>query len=236
MKKSKIFLAVLLTFTYLFSVFFCLNAFEKVSPVVAIDDGLKIVVDAGHGGIDGGVSGVKTGIKESDLNLQIALKLGGRLKENGFFVTQTRKTESGLYGTTAKGFKKRDMEKRKEIIEKAKPSFVLSVHQNRFPSASSRGAVVFYKTGDEASKTLALLMQERLNALYEEKGVKGRKCASGEYFILECADCPSVLVECGFLSSPLDEALLLSDGFQEELISAVTSSVVAYLAQAGNAA
>lgn len=232
MKKGFIFKALIVFSVYLFSVLLCVFSLPKAVAVNGALGGLTVVVDAGHGGIDGGVTGIKTGIKESDLNLTYALLLGDRLEENGFLVTQTRKTSAGLYGTTAKGFKRRDMERRKEIIQDAAPSFVISLHQNLYPSASSRGGVVFYKKGDEESKYLAFLMQERINDLYVNAGGRARTCAEGEFYILECVDCPSVLIECGFLSSPLDEKLLIDGVFQQKFVSVITSALTDYLVSA----
>ena len=190
---------------------------------------MRIVLDAGHGGVDGGVVGKTTGVKESDLNLAVTFRLKEAFEDMGFAVTLTRKTDAGLYGTTAKGFKKRDMQKRKEIVENADPALVLSVHQNFYPSSTSRGAQVFYSKKREESKRLALALQSSLNALYKTEGVKGRNASSGEYFMLECTSAPSVILECGFLSSPADEALLQSVAWQRKLAESVVAGVMAFL-------
>ncbi|MBQ8406662.1 MAG: N-acetylmuramoyl-L-alanine amidase, partial [Clostridia bacterium] len=120
----------------------------------------------------------------------------------------------------------------REIIQADAPSFLISLHQNLYPSASSRGGVVFYKKGDEKSKRLALLMQERINDLYLNAGGRARTCAEGEFYILECGECPSVLIECGFLSSPLDEKLLIDGVFQQKFVSVITSALTDYLVSA----
>ena len=125
----------------------CVRVLSGSTAVAAFEDGLRVVIDAGHGGIDGGVVGRTTGVKESDINLDIAYELQYVLEDMGFEVTMTRKTQAGLYDTTAKGFKRRDMEKRREIIQRAKPDFVLSVHQNYYPSSAYRGGQVFYPLG-----------------------------------------------------------------------------------------
>ena len=200
-----------------------------VSVFSASQSGIKIVLDAGHGGIDGGVTGVRTGVKESDLNLAITLVLKEELEKMGFEVTLTRKTETGLYGTTAKGFKKRDMEKRKEIILEEKPSLVLSIHQNKFPSKSQRGAQVFYNKKSSNGKKFALTLQEKLNGLYKTEGVKERKASSGDFFMLNITTAPSVIIECGFLSNPSDENLLLSKDWQKRLAENIAEGVMAYL-------
>ena len=129
----------------------CVNRLNE-QPVSAFSDGMRIVVDAGHGGMDGGVCGRMTGEKESDLNLAVSLALKEELTDMGFVVTLTRKTEAGLYDTASRGFKKRDMQKRKEIIEEVKPDLIISIHQNFYPVKSTRGGQVFYSKNAEESR------------------------------------------------------------------------------------
>lgn len=193
------------------------------------NEGMRIVVDAGHGGIDGGVSGVRTGVKESDVNLSIAYALKARLEEMGFEVIMTRKTEAGLYGAPTKGFKRRDMEARQKIIEKASPLAVISIHQNFYSSRSVRGGQVFYNGEQERSGALGEAIQTELNTLYGEIGVKNRGAKAGNYFILECTDFPSVIVECGFLSNPNDDELLCSSTWKGRLSQAIAAGVMGYL-------
>ena len=199
------------------------------APVSAAEEKtMKIVIDAGHGGIDGGVTGKTSGVKESDLNLAIAYLTAEKFRDAGFEIVMTRKTEEGLYGAATKGFKKRDMQKRKEIIEEARPAAVISIHQNYYPSSFSRGGQAFYYKGNECGEMLAEDIQRSLNALYGGKGVKKHVKASGDFFMLSCSEYPSALVECGFLSNAKDEALLLTDSFQSEIAQAIVSGVIAY--------
>ena len=191
---------------------------------------IKIVLDAGHGGMDSGVKGITTAVKESDINLAITLRLKETLDDMGFETSLTRKTEAGLYDAATDGFKRRDMQKRKEIVQKADPALVISVHQNSYPSASVRGAQVFFKRGDAKGEEFASCLQEKLNALYQTEKVKSRKHTPSEYFMLSCSENPSVIVECGFLTSPADEKLLLSASWQKRLAESIAAGVVAYLA------
>ena len=131
MKKAFLWIVAFVTAGFITACSLCVFTLNSSQPVSAFEsEGLKVVIDAGHGGIDGGVSGVGTGAKESDINLQIALKLHEKCTDSGFSSVLTRKTQEGLYGVATKGFKKRDMERRKEIILEEKPSLVLSVHQH----------------------------------------------------------------------------------------------------------
>lgn len=193
---------------------------------------LTVVIDAGHGGIDGGVVGTESGVKESDINLDLSRRLMRSFEDAGFFVVMTRETEAGLYGTATAGYKKRDMKRRSEIIHESNPALVISVHQNFFSLRSRRGAQVFFRESNERSKTLACLIQAALNDMPE--CVKKSDPLKGDYYILNCNDYPSVIVECGFLSNAEDEALLLSGEYRDKLAAAISAGALRYLSSAAN--
>ena len=185
-----------------------------------------IVLDAGHGGADPGVLGAVSHVKESDVNLKIVQKLQELFSDAGFRVVLTRKNEGGLYGLPTKGYKRRDMEKRREIIQESQANLVISVHQNNFTADRTRyGGQVFFRDGDENSAAFAEEIQSRLNTL------SGRQVSAlkGDFFMLECTNAPSVLVECGFLSNAREEQLLLSDEYQTQVADAVFQGTLAYL-------
>ncbi len=219
-------MAVIIGFTM--AVGLCVR--ELVSPLAVsnFENGMRIVLDAGHGGMDGGVVGKKTRVKESDLNLSITYKLKAELEDAGFTVTLTRKTDAGLYDAATKGFKRRDMQKRREIIQSVKPALVISIHQNFYPSQTTRGAQVFYSKNSEGGRTLAFGMQSKLNTLYAEENVRARNAASGDFYILECVESPSIIIECGFLSSEKDERLLCDEAWQKKLAQSITSGILSY--------
>lgn len=194
---------------------------------------LTVVIDAGHGGIDGGVVGTVTKTKESDINLQIARKLQTQFEDAGFQVVQTRPTEAGLYGAAVNGYKKRDMQRRAQIISQNSPAAVISVHQNFFPLSSRRGAQVFFRESNANSRTLACAVQAALNGMPE--CVRPSEALKGDYYILNCSDFPSVIVECGFLSNAEDEELLISDSYQMRLAETICMGTLAYLAAASSA-
>ncbi len=217
-------LAVAVTFA------FC---FFALSRAAAKSLRLTVVIDAGHGGVDGGVVGTTTGTKESDINLSIARILQREFEEAGFSVVQTRPTEAGLYEAATAGYKRRDMQKRAEIIQKNAPSVMISVHQNFFSDPARRGAQVFYREDNDASKTLACLVQTSLNSMPE--CVKKTAALAGDYFVLNCSDTPSVIVECGFLSNPQDEALLIGREYQEKIAAAIAAGTLTFLSSGANA-
>jgi N-acetylmuramoyl-L-alanine amidase len=174
-------------------------------------NGIKIVIDAGHGGIDGGVVGMDGKTKESTLNLYISKILANELSRKGYIVTMTRKTDSGLYQTGATNKKLSDMQKRKQIINEVAPSLVISIHQNYYPSKSVSGAQVFYSDKQEKSKEYAEKMQSSLNGFLSQN--KQSKLA--DYYILQCSVYPTMLIECGFVSNASDLKNLLNPSYRE---------------------
>ena len=184
-----------------------------------------VVVDAGHGGVDGGVVGKKTGVKESELNLAVAKKLRDLLRSSGFTVVMTRESSAGLYGFPGKGFKRRDMEKRRDVILNAGADVVISVHMNYFSDGRRRGGQTFYFGGSKEGRALASFLQEEFNAL----GERDYKPLAGDYYMLECTSVPSCIVECGFLSNAEDEALLLTESYQSAVAYAIFKGIAAYL-------
>ncbi|MGN0823099.1 MAG: N-acetylmuramoyl-L-alanine amidase [Candidatus Gallimonas sp.] len=193
---------------------------------------LTVVIDAGHGGIDGGVTGVKSGVKESDVNLAVSRELQAVFEEAGITVVQTRLTEAGLYDAATPGYKKRDMRKRAEIIASAAPVLVISVHQNSFSLPTRRGAQVFYRADSERSATLANLIQNALNEMPE--CVRKSNPLTGDYFMLNCSEYPSVIVEGGFMTNAEDEALLLNAEYRKKLAKAIAEGALEFIASAAN--
>ena len=187
-----------------------------------------IVIDAGHGGIDGGVVGKNTGVKESDINLEIAKLAKKVFVDSGFKVILTRENEDGLYGSATEGFKKRDMKKRQEIIQNAKANLVLSVHCNKFASPLRSGPQVFFGKNTEGQK-LALKLQKVLNDFTKNS----HSPLEGDYFMLKCTTSPSVIVECGFLSNPDDEAKLCDPNYRQQLAETIFKGVMLYLSAGG---
>lgn len=190
-----------------------------------------VVVDAGHGGIDSGVTGVKSGVCESDLNLAIALKLKGVFERSGIRVVLTRKSSGGLYGSLSVGHKKRDMQARRKIIEECNPTLVISIHQNQYHLSSRRGAQVFFNQDSDNGKLLAGCIQNQLNGLVA--GGRSYSALKGDYYILNISPCPAVIVECGFLSNEQDEALLLSEDYQSLLAEGIYNGVIQYFGGGG---
>ena len=226
-RRSIIIISVLLATVLTFVL--CIGALYDKPIGNAVVNKIRIVLDAGHGGIDAGVSGVNTNVRESDLNLKVVKKLENYLIGAGMNVVLTRSTDAGLYGIASGNLKRKDMEKRKEIIKSAQPHLVISVHMNQYSLSTRRGAQVFYKNNDEKSKQLADSIQDSFNA--EINIDREYSALTGDYYILNCSNYPSVIAECGFLSNPEDEELLITDKYQDDVAYAIFKGVVGFFAQ-----
>ena len=186
-----------------------------------------IVIDVGHGGSDNGVIGKESGVTESEINLLVSFNLKSKLEERGVSVILTREGKSVLNGKS--GTKKDDFEKRKSIINDAQPDVIVSIHQNKFPDASRRGAQVFFNAQSAEGKSLATAVQSGLNELNLQNVNRTYDALKGDYYILNCSSYPSCIVECGFLSNPEDEKLLLDATYRDELCKKITKGIFAYL-------
>lgn len=190
-----------------------------------------VVVDAGHGGADAGVTGVRTGVKESDLNLKIALLLGEYLASGGIKVVYTREGDyMRPFAGVTDNKKRADMFYRGDVINSAKPSAVISVHINFYRSPSRRGAQTFFDRNSPEGRELANIAQDVLNRdINPELGGREYSALSAEKYILQCSPYPAMIAECGFLSNPLDEAALLRPDFQAEIAYALFQAAAIFL-------
>lgn len=197
----------------------------------------KVVIDPGHGGIDGGAES-RDGICEKDINLYIAKKLKKQLEKENIRIVMTRKGGEGLYDDSCEGairsLKTEDMRRRKEIIDEACADIVVSIHLNSFTQDTSvKGAQVFYPaSGDEAvleaSKRAAELVQEGMNdEINLEK--KRTALAKGDVFLLRDVMTPIIIVECGFLSNSDEAENLKKDNYQDKIVKVLQKSICLYL-------
>ena len=197
---------------------------RQLSKDVSLID-YTIVIDAGHGGMDSGKVATD-GTRESDLNLQYAKTLGQMFDQSGFNVVYTRTNEGGLYGLPTKGFKLRDMQARKSIVQKCGANIVISIHMNQFGAQLSRkGPHVFYQKDFDEGQKLANALQQTFN---NHTG-NNHECIAGDYYMCREMPCPSVIVECGFLSNAQDLARLKTDEYRQTLCNLIFSGVMNYL-------
>ena len=221
--RKKLLIFATIAMAVIVSICFGLSAVS--ASIASPSSRFTIVLDAGHGGIDPGGVGSFTKVKESEINLQIVQKLEKLFADAGFRVVLTRKNSGGLYGLPTSGYKRRDMEKRKEIIEQAKPNVVLSVHQNNFLADRTRcGGQVFFRVDNAESHALANSIQKELNGL----GKNNYAALQGDYYILNCSTYPAVIVECGFLSNAEEEKLLQTEEYQNSIAYAIFCGVLTF--------
>lgn len=207
----------------------CFSA-PYISSAYRRSAGRTVVIDAGHGGADGGVSGVRTGVKESDLNLAMSKIVGEYLESAGFNVVYTRKNEKGLYSALAANKKRDDMEKRAAIINRAEPAAVVSFHMNTYSSPARRGAQVFFDGSSVQGKLLAETVQDTLNREFNLPDTgRGYSALKAEKYILQCSPYPTVIIECGFLSNAIDEKNLTDSEYRAQFGYAVFGALAAFL-------
>lgn len=188
----------------------------------------RIVIDAGHGGIDGGATSC-TGALESSLNLQISLRLDALLHLLGIDTVMIRSSDTSVYteGNTIAAQKVSDLKQRVRIVNETKNAVLISIHQNTFPDARYGGAQVFYG-GEEDSKALA----ESLQSAFAKTINPGsnRKCKkSNGIYLLQNIQCPGILVECGFISNPQEEVKLRSEEYQKKLCCVIAAVASIYV-------
>lgn len=181
------------------------------------------IIDAGHGGIDGGATSC-TGVLESGINLEIALRLNDLMHLLGYDTVMIRTTDTSIYteGNTIAAQKVSDLKERVRICNETTNAILLSIHQNTFSDSKYHGAQVFYANTDR-SKELATQLQSDLSQTFNPDTKRTCKPAKSVY-LLENIQCTGVLIECGFLSNPEEEAKLRNADYQKKLCCVIASS------------
>lgn len=192
-------------------------------------DGLSIVIDAGHGGIDPGKVGINDAL-EKDINLALALKLRDKFSQDSIRIILTRDSDTGLYSEGSTNKKAEDMQTRCKIISDASPIFTVSLHQNSYLSPEVCGAQVFYFGQSQDGKKLADMIQDSLISNVDPDNHRVAK-ANESYYLLKKTPTPTVIVECGFLSNPTEADLLLTDDYQNQLVDAIYNGIQNYLSE-----
>lgn len=185
------------------------------------------VIDAGHGGIDGGATSC-TGVLESMLNLQIALRLEDMMHLLGMNTVMIRRTDTSVYtqGTTIAAQKVSDLKERVRIINDTPNAILVSIHQNTFSDSRYDGAQVFYAP-DDNSRGLAEVMQNSLIQTLNPDSKRAPKNSKGIY-LMQNISRRGILIECGFLSNPEEEAKLRNDTYQISLCGVIAATLSAY--------
>jgi N-acetylmuramoyl-L-alanine amidase len=222
---DKQFLAYLIFLSILFAILFCVA--EKTRSTSELDVLNKapssppktVILDAGHGGEDGGASSAD-GLLEKDLNLALALTMRDILAANGVNVILTRDSDTLLYDRNVdfQGRKKMlDMAARLKIAENANNPVFVSLHMNTYPHPSCQGVQVWYSENNDTSFELAKTIHATTQEILQHENDRPVKRSGSSIYLLHHLQCPAVLVECGFLSSPEEAALLGDESYRQQL-------------------
>lgn len=203
------------------------GAILAMAPVL---QGHVIVIDAGHGGVDPGAVG-PNGVREKDITLEVAKRLGLVLSQSGAAVILTRDSDADLSDESTKGLlakKREDLRRRVEIANERGAEAYVSIHVNSFPSASSSGAQTFYQAGQEDGKFLAEAIQNELKRVLRNT----RRQAKGmDFYTNRETKMPSVTVEIGFMSNPEEERMMLQPEYQDKIVWGIFVGLINHFAK-----
>ncbi len=187
-----------------------------------------IIIDAGHGGVDGGATSC-TGILESQFNLEIAVRLDDLMHLLGYPTKMIRTSDISVYteGETIAQKKISDLKQRVKTVNETENAILLSIHQNFFSANQYHGAQVFYPPTQGSNELAAKLQKNLVSCLNPGSNRKSKK-VSGVY-LMEKIACTGVLLECGFLSNPEEEAKLRAGEYQKKLCCVIAASVSEFL-------
>ncbi len=190
-------------------------------------DNLIIMLDAGHGGIDGGCS-TADGMAEKNINLNIMLSLRDLSKLFGYNVETTRETDKSIHDKGVSGIRNQkisDMENRLEIFNKYNNAICISIHQNTFSDPQFNGAQMFYSDKNELSEQLAAIMQQMFVENLQPNNQREIKLCGKELYLCYYCNNPAVMIECGFLSNPEEAAQLTDYNYQKEVAFTVLTGI-----------
>lgn len=194
---------------------------------------LTVVLDAGHGGVDGGAVGVN-GSVEKDINLTITLEIGRLLSDAGVRVVYTRQDDREVCSDEERdsGHRKMyDLKNRLVIAHATESAVLVSIHMNTYSSPNCQGLQVYYAPTAPEGRILADKIQARVRADLQPSNRRVTKAAGESIYLLHHATCPAVLVECGFLSSPAECKKLSSEDYQRELSFSIFCAIIEYIEQ-----
>ena len=199
-----------------------------LSEHAPIENKKYIIIDPGHGGEDGGATSC-SGVLESSINLEISLRLNELMHLLGIHTIMIRTDDRSVYteGESIAAKKVSDLKERVRLCNSTPNAILISIHQNYFQDKQYHGAQVFFAPSTQ-SKELAQRLQANLISTVNQGSRRNIKRADGIY-LLEKVKCPAILVECGFLSNPEEEAQLRSSEYQEKVCCVIAATVSQYL-------
>ncbi len=182
--------------------------------------GVRIVLDAAHGGEDCDDNKGVTGLREKDVNLDIVLMLGDLLESQGAEVTLTRDSDRAIA-----------LSDRASLSNGKRPDFFLSIGQNSFPNSTASGTETYYYRGDGQGEKLAKLINEELS---RSLGLKNRGVRTAEFYLLREIKASAVMIQLLYISNPEDEKLLRDEGFRKAASNAIFKAIRTYFEARGN--
>lgn len=188
-----------------------------------------VIVDAGHGGEDGGAVN-DNGVLEKDINLVISRDTADLLNFLGFDVIQTREDDSALSdsGDTVRARKVSDMKKRLEIFNSSDNNVIISIHQNKFSQSQYSGTQIFYSPNNQESARLAESIKFSVKGLLQPDNERECKMADSGIYLLKNTTNPAVIVECGFISNPEECQKLLTEEYQKQISFSIIAGFLNY--------
>lgn len=190
-----------------------------------------IVIDAGHGGADGGAV-ASDGISEKVINLEIAYKLNYILRAYGLNTVMTRTDDESIHDSNAKTLREQkvsDIHKRMSIMESDENNIFVSIHQNKFSNSSLWGTQVFYSPNTTDSAVLANCIQNSVCSLLQNDNKRVIKKSGSNIYLLYYAKRTAVLVECGFVSNPQENQLLENSDYQRKMAFSIAFGIMEYI-------
>ena len=198
---------------------------QAYAAAAALEAPYTIIIDAGHGGEDGGATSV-SGVLESQVNLEIAQKTDALLMLLGFQTKMVRDSDTAIYDASASTIREKkisDLKNRVQLVNETPNALLLSIHQNTYSDSRYAGAQVFYGASGE-SRQLAERTQETLRQLLDTENNRKAKPAETVY-LMQNVQCTAILVECGFLSNEAEDLKLQSASYQKKLALAFGSAL-----------
>ena len=229
LNKKRITIITLSVFISVFAFIFSMDKQNTVPTVSLPVSGKTIVVDAGHGKPDEGAES-STGTTEAETNLKIALKLQNLLEQTGSTVILTRSDENAIYDYDSKTLRQKkisDIHNRVKIGNESSADIFVSIHLNKIPQQQYDGWQTFYNAQSSDGKKLAESIQKNLNDAIQKENNRVAKTIDNIY-IIKHVEIPTTIVECGFLSNPEEEKLLLQDEYQDKLAWGIYNGIIDY--------
>ena len=229
LNKKTIRIFVLSIFVMVFGIAFVSDQKESVPTVTLPVSGKTIVIDAGHGKPDEGAESSR-GTTEAETNLKIALKLQNLLEQSGCSVILTRSDENAIYDIDSKTLRQKkisDIHNRVKIGNESSADIFVSIHLNKIPQQQYDGWQTFYNSNNADGQKLAVSIQNNLNDAIQKENNRVAKSIENIY-IVKHVEIPITIVECGFLSNPDEEKLLLEDEYQNRLAWGIYNGIIDY--------